>query len=462
VGPEHLKFGGGAAASAYHPAVLLLVITAGLFLCFGPRQKAIVGFLVAAILVPADQVLVLGSLHFPMLRILALFGLARIVYAKFVLNSSIFGAGISRVDIAVILLAIFTALNGVLLWREGGAVINQVGGLYATLGIYFSLRYLVRDREDAELMMRVLAYLTLLIAALMSFELLSGHNPVYAYLGGVRGEAFQSVMERDGKLRATGTFSHPILAGTFGAISMPLFCAFWLTGKKNRKVAVLGIIAATVITLTSNSSTPVMAYGAALLGFGLWPLRNRMRFIRWGIVLILVSLHMVMNRPVWSLIARIDLTGSSSGYHRYQLVDQCIHHFSDWCLFGVKDTSQWGWDMWDTANQYVSTADNSGLIPFLLFIAVLVYSFRYLTAARKAAEARKESGLYLWALWVALLTNAVGFFGISYWDQTIVAWYALLAIIAVSIRVSPVAATAPVSNKPRSSKSRLVLSSGTQ
>ena len=77
MGPEHLKFGGGAAASAYHPLVLLAVLLAGIILCSGSRQRAVVAFLLAGMLIPTDQVLVLGTIHFPMLRILALFGLGR-------------------------------------------------------------------------------------------------------------------------------------------------------------------------------------------------------------------------------------------------------------------------------------------------------------------------------------------------------------------------------------------------
>ena len=41
----------------------------------------------------------------------------------------------------------------------------------------------------------------------------------------------------------------------------------------------------------------------------------------------------------------------------------------------------------------------------------------------------------LWLIGVALFSHCVGFFGISYFDQTRFAWYALLAIIS--------AATAP-------------------
>ena len=401
-------------------------------------------------LIPTDQVLVLGTIHFPMLRILALFGLARVTYSKVVLRSVIFSGGMNKVDIAVILLAIFTAVNSVLLWLEAGALINQIGILYTTLGVYFSLRFLVRDRADTERVMRVFAYIAVITAILMTYETITGRNPVYAYLGGVRGATYQSVMERDGKLRATGFFSHPLLAGTFGAVSLPVFFALWFSAKKNRMVAVLGIVAATVITITSNGSTPVMAYAAALAGMALWPMRNRTGIIRWGIVIVLVSLHMIMTRPVWSLIARIDLTGSSSGYHRYQLLDQCIRHFSDWWLFGVKDTSKWGWDMWDTANQFVGTADNSGLIPLILFILVLVFAFRSLQIARKSAEANKQSGWYLWSLWSALLANSVGFFGISYWDQTIVAWYSLLAIVSISAQPfspSSLKATPPIRDR---------------
>jgi hypothetical protein len=174
----------------------------------------------------------------------------------------------------------------------------------------------------------------------------------------------------------------------------------------------------------------------------MWPVRDWMRSIRWGIVLTLVSLHMVMKAPVWQLIDRMSIVGGSSGYHRYQLVDQCIRHFSDWWPYGVKDTGAWGWDMWDTANQYVSIADSTGLIPFMLFVAILVYGFKYVGGARKAWTPNKNMELYNWALGAALFANAVGFFGISYWDQTEVVWYAFLAIISAAYLAVPAESTA--------------------
>src|SRR5208337_1180530 len=146
-------------------------------------------------------------------------------------------------------------------------------------------------------------------------------------------------------------------AGTFGAISLPLFAGLWWRGRKNRTLAAAGIGAATIIVLAANSSTPLLGYVGGLIGLTFWPMRKWMRPVRWGIVITLVSLHIVMKAPVWHLISRIDLTGSSSSYHRYQLINQCILHFSDWWLIGTKSYADWGWDMFDLSNQYVGTAD---------------------------------------------------------------------------------------------------------
>jgi cbb3-type cytochrome oxidase subunit 3 len=137
-----------------------------------------------------------------------------------------------------------------------------------------------------------------------------------------------------------------------------------------------------------------------------------------------------MKAPVWHLISRIDLTGGSSSYHRFQLVNQCILHFRDWWLIGTKNYPNWGWDMWDLSNQYVGIADVSGLIPLLAFVAIIVFAFQYVAKSRRLASNKREE-LFVWALGAALFANVVAFFGIGYFDQTIVAWYALLAMIPV-------------------------------
>jgi hypothetical protein len=436
VGPDRLKFGGGVSATILNPAVLIAILFAGVLICAGSRKRALAAFLAAGLLIPMDQIVLIGSLHFPMLRILVLFGIIRMVKEKVSAKVRMFSGGMNKIDIAVILLTIFTAVNGILLFQESGAAINELGALYTVFGVYFLLRFLIRDEADVVRAIQTLAWIAAFIAIIMTYEAATGHNP-YALLGGAGAKSIESLAVRDGKVRAQGPFAHSILAGTFGAVLMPLFVGLWWKSKKYRTIAVVGILSSTVITVACNSSTPVLAYAGGVVALCLWQARRRMRALRWGLVFTLIALHLVMKGPVWSLIEKIDISGGSSSWHRYMLIDQCIRHFGDWWLFGVKDTSVWGWDMWDTANQYVSVCENSGLLPFLLFLAILVYGFKYLGRERRAAAKDKKAALFIWALGSALFANVVAFLGISFFDQTMVGWYALLAMIPAAIAIRP-------------------------
>ena len=162
--------------------------------------------------------------------------------------------------------------------------------------------------------------------------------------------------------------------------------------------------------------------------------RRHMRAFRWGLLSVLVGLHLVMKAPVWALIARIDLTGSSSGYHRFMLVDGCIRHFSEWWLFGFKNYDQWGWDMWDLSNQYVAYAITGGLV--ITGLIHRYYRSKLWTAWERrgglSRETQNKNG-FCGASALALLSHVVAYFGIGYFDQMQFAWFALLAIISVAV-----------------------------
>jgi hypothetical protein len=224
------------------------------------------------------------------------------------------------------------------------------------------------------------------------------------------------------------------LAGTFGATLIPLFFLLWKSGK-SRVLAALGAVAATIMVLTSQSSTPALAYAAGILGICMWPLRNHMRALRWGIVAALVGLHLVMKAPVWFLIQRVDVIGGSSGYHRAMLVNDFIMHFKDWWLIGTTENARWGFNMWDLCNQFVAEGEVGGLATFICFVALICMCFSRIGTARKAVEGDRAKEWYFWILGSALFAHVVAYFGISYFDQTRFAWFALLAIIT--------AATAP-------------------
>jgi hypothetical protein len=423
--PEHLRYGGGVSGTIFSPVVAIVLLLAAVLICILPRNKAIIPFLIPSILIPGDQILVLGGLHFYPLRILILFGLMRIFIIKGRGDWSVFSGGLNKVDKAMILFTLTCAVAGVLLFRDVQAAIFQVGEIYSAFGAYFLLRCLIRNQDDVLLTIRTLGFIVVFLAGVMVCEqLTNGWNP-YSLLGGARG-AWS--MERDGAIRAMGSFGQPLLAGTFGAVAVPLFVGLWMKEKRYRLTAAIGMGGATVMAIASHSSTCLAGVLAGFFALGLWPVRSGLRLIRWGIVVTLVSLHMVMKAPVWHLVARLDLAGGSSSWHRFNLIDTCIHHFWDWWLVGTNANPDWGWDMWDTADQYVANAYRGGLLGLIFFIAILVYGFKYVGRARQDATDKKDQ-LFFWALGATLFAFTMSFIGISLWDQSIVEWYMLLAMI---------------------------------
>jgi hypothetical protein len=187
------------------------------------------------------------------------------------------------------------------------------------------------------------------------------------------------------------------------------------------------------MSITCYASTTLVTFALSLFALCLWPIRKQMRLIRWGIVAALVGLHLVMHGPVWSLLEHIDLTGSSSSYHRYMLIDVSIRHFSDWWLLGTRDNGSWGWEMWDTSNQYVAYSFSGGLLTLIFFLSIISRGFASLGNARKVVEPNPKQEWFLWCLGCAMFAHVVAFFGIDYFDQVRFAWFILLAIISVAI-----------------------------
>lgn len=450
--PQNLNFGGGIAESAVNPVVLAVILAVGIVICIRPRASVIAPFLAAGILIPYDQVLVLGGVHFPMIRLLAMFGLVRAAWDAVSGKGSVFSGGINGIDWAVILLTVFTTIDGVLLWRSTSELVYQLGNAITAFGVYFLFRHLIRDESDVTRALRMLAWVAAAVGVLMIYEHFTGRNPYYAILGGARAD-FSAAIDRADAFRARGVFAHPNLAGSFGGFIFPLFVGWWSRDKGARKLALLGAIGAAAIPIATGSSTALFALVGGLVALCFWRIRKNMRLVRWGIVAMLAGLQMVMKSPVWHIISDVDLTGSSSSYHRYQLVNQCILHFGDWALVGTKDFGNWGWDMWDLSNQYVGTADTAGLIPFIALLAILVFGFRYVGKMRRVAarEGDKKLEFFIWAIGASLFANVVAFMGIGYFDQTIVPWYMVLAILsAMTMMVwsrQPSAATADAKAK---------------
>src|SRR5882724_4166494 len=425
--PENLRFGGGASETILHPIVLVAMLIAIALIFLLPRKYIIWPFLVSAFLIPLGQSILVGGLHFFVIRIIILAVVVRMLASRFTSPEGIFGGRLGILDGIFLVWAFCRALAGAVVFSfNSGALVYQAGFLLDAIGGFFVLRYLICDDEDIYRTLRVFATISILIGCCMLFEKMYRLD-VFGLLGGVR--AVPEV--RNGSVRAEGPFQHELLAGTFAATLVPLFFLLWQRGKA-RFLAVLAVIAATVMVITSHSSTSVMAYGAALLGVSAWPLRRHMRLVRWGFVLTLISLHLVMKAPVWFLIARVDIVGGSSGYHRAMLVNDFIQHFRDWWLKGTTENARSVSTMWDLCDQIVAEGQLGGLAKFLFFVALIYMCFSRIGTARKSVEGDRNKEWYFWLFGATLFSHIVGFFGISYFDQTRVSWFALLVMIVTA------------------------------
>jgi hypothetical protein len=425
-GPEYNnRFGAGANSSIINPFILVLLLVTILLILFLPRKYVAVPFLLTVILAPFGQQLYVGGVHLFVPRILILFGWIRIGVSKTTSKVEIASGGFTPIDQIFIYWAIFRATATYLEFMETGALINQAAFLWDSLGGFFLLRYMIRDEEDILRVSRTLACIVSVLAVTMVNEKLHGVN-VFGYIGGRLAPFI-----RDGTIRSQGPFLGPIPAGTFAATIMCLFLWLWKSGK-SRILGFVSIIGATVMVVTSASSTPLLAYMAVGVGILMWPLRGKMRTVRWGIALLLIGLHLVMKAPVWFLINHIDFVSGNSGYHRALIIDMCVTHFWDWWLIGVKSTQNWGWDMWDQANQFVSEAESGGLVTLVCFILLVSRSFGKLGSARKLIAGDRNREWLLWFLGVALFSYVVSYFGISFSDQSELAWFALLAMICAA------------------------------
>ena len=423
--PQNYYFGGGAQESSITLLALCALLIAICFIFLLPRRQAMVPFLLAALLLPVSATVVVGGLHFLALRLLILATWLRVYTRKEI------SLRWNSLDKAVLAWALLNAVTFCLLWGTSSAVTNRLGFLWNTLGAYFLLRVLIRDKTDIRRVIKVLAAMVIALGPLMLFEHITGRNPFYL-LG-----AEELALVRNGVNRATGPFSHSIIAGTIGAMLAPLFAGLWWQDKRRGWLFGTAILSALVMAVSAGSSTPLMTLGAGFGALLLWPWRRQMRSFRWGIVAGIVGLQLCMKAPVWMLIQRTGGAMGSSGWHRAMLIDNFVRRIGEWWLVGTRYNADWGTDMWDVDNAFVAAGVGGGLITFLAFIALIVYAYKQIGKSRILAAKSHHDERLVWALGACLFANTVGFFGIVYFDQSIVAWYGLLAMISATAAVVP-------------------------
>lgn len=403
-----------------HPLGLVAIGVLGLLMLLLPRRYAMIPFIIMVCFMSPAQRIVVLTLDFTLIRVIVLFGWLRIVLR---------GEGRDftwqTLDKVVMLWAFSGTIAMILLHGTIGVFIYRLGLMFDAAGMYFLFRILIRDWKDIETIATSIVVISIPLVGAFLLEKYTGRN-IFSIFGGVP----EYTLVRNGVRRCQGAFAHPILAGSFWAALLPIIGALWFHNDWRRILAPIGITASLIIIWTCGSTTPLAAVVLGVLVVMLYPIRKQLIWIRWGGVAGLFLLHIVMTSPVWHLLARIELTKGSNGWYRYKLIDDFIRHFSEWWLVGTKSTKHWWeWGSNDVTNQYVLEGVTGGLLTLVLFILSIVIAFRCIGRFEACVGTSQTKRAMAWALGVSLFIHCVIFIGVSYFGQSMMLWYLMLAMV---------------------------------
>jgi len=397
---------------------ILVVLLLAIATFVVPRKYLVAPYVLGACFVPADQRVMIASLDFTMLRILIVAGVLRVFLRgeQQVIKWNTF-------DKLVLCWAFCGTVIYAIQWMDMRAVIFKCGVLFEAIGLYWLFRQYVRSWHDIFFIVKLLAICALITAPLVALEWVSGQNP-FRILGRVMTD------QRDGwwRYRCQASFPISIIMGLFWATLVPMFVGMARIGE-NRLLYCSAIIAGVFSVTASASSTSVSTLLMILPLLFLFRWRHYTRFGAMAFVLLLIAFHIQSSRPVWYLFARLRLIGSSTGWHRYHLIDQALKHFGEWALLGVRSSRHWGFGLGDVTNQYILEGIRGGLITLILFLVVIVMAFLTLARSFRWSPSREHQHI-AWCLFVSLVGHCVAFIGVSYFGQIIMLWYLMLAFVA--------------------------------
>jgi hypothetical protein len=397
-----------------NPTTVAISVLLALVIFLVPRKYLLVPFVVTACFIPVDQRIIIAGLDFTVLRILILVGVTRLF-----LRSEVIAVRWNRFDYLYCAWALVGSFVYTIQHETFSAAINRCGVLFDMLGLYWLFRQKVNSLADVNRVIWLLAWCAIGLVPLVMLEWVTGRNP-FEILGRV------VTLVREGRYRCQASFPHAIMLGIFWASLVPVFIGMALAERKT-KLYWSALAASVIIIVLTASSTPLATLMQVLLLMCIFRYRRHGKAILWGFVGLLCCLHMVMEAPVWHLIARANLTAGSTGWHRFFLMDQAINRFGEWAFLGVTSTGHWGRGLQDVTNQYVLEGVRGGMITLIIFVCLLYITIRTFGRFSLSPMAKGKQWLY-WTLAVAMLGHCLAFIAVSYFGQILLLFYLFLAM----------------------------------
>ncbi|MDQ8183736.1 hypothetical protein [Pelagicoccus sp. SDUM812005] len=380
--------------------------------------------------------LLIAALHTTQAPVFPSFSTARVVIIAGLVRAMAKGdlkwSAQNPIDLLILLwssAAFFTSLFHEPTVSLNNPTISRIRLVIDVFGTFLYAKSYIKNLEDFRHLCKSAAYVSIPLAIGLLITQLSFYN-IYSIIG-----ADPNTLVRNGTIRAVGPFGTPILAGTVGALIFPFFIVIW---NDYKLAARSGLASSLAIIYASGSSTPIGALIIGICALSLWKLRLHMKSIMIISTALLIGMAIVKTRPIWYLIAITDFVGGSTGWHRAYLIDMAIKHFDEWWLYGTEYTRHWmpyGLaaipEHCDLTNYFIHMGVIGGMPAMIILILIFRSSFKSVkTTLHLFRELNKDEEFTIWCIGALLFTHALTCLTISYFDQTYVLFYFLIALIS--------------------------------
>lgn len=338
-------------------------------------------------------------------------------------------------DAIVVLAAMWMVLAFVVV---DGFVKGAPSGLSIALDVlmpYLIARQAIRTFDDFRYLLILLAPVAMIISGLMVLEAVthvrfirSGAQALFGSLGATEygadvGQAKLSDM-RFGLLRATGPFSHPILAGVFFAGLLPLYYFARLRGWPMLAGLVAGVGA--VFSLSSAAFLGIVMF-VVLATYD--RIRRLITFLNWPIfiataIAILTVLHFVSKNGLISVLIRYTLN-PATGYYRLLIWEYGSRSVANYPWFGIGYAPFKGlaWMTNSVDTIWLALAIRHGLPVALLLGLAVVLAIAGL--AMQASRDRSVNGSARIGMAIALTIFFILGFTVSFFGGLLI-WFVML------------------------------------
>ncbi len=411
------------------PAFTVLVVLISFTIITSPKERIVIPIIVAMCFLPADISLKLGTLDFQGLRIIAIVSLFKIYFCPEPHNLKL-----NTID------KLFIAYNslGALIYiiasqNHLGAFTYKSGVWIDSVVLYLVLRNIITSNDSLRLIAKTFTICLVILLPFTIFEFYSAQN-LFSFLGR------SSVAIRNGEIRAAATFSHSILYGSFAAA---LFPVMWSTLKIQKTILTrLAVISCFFIVFACSSSGPIVALAVTICFLFFFKWKRYSSLLAKAILFMALFIHFVREKPLWHfLYMRLSIKASSTGQHRYLLLDASIKEFWNWWLTGYGDlgpqwhTQYWPWNharFTDITNHYLLEGVRGGFFTMLLFMILCYKSVKILGTVSISQTDRENQWLW-WGYTIMMIAHCVTFLSVAYFGQITMLLFLSIAIAAFAL-----------------------------